>query len=354
MAMNTHQMAEAAEAAKTASVRNQEDAEKTKRRTEAPSVRAQKYLDKYMQMINRSLGDKISPLEFANAVVNAVATDPNLLKAMDESPASLIGAVIQSAILGLIPNTPLGHAYLVAYYAKDKLASEKAKRTVYHWQVNFQIGYRGVLELVRRSGELAYVTAETVYEKDFFDHMQGTERWLKHKPYDGEDAGKPIKFYAIFQTKGGEPQFKVWSYAKVMSHAKKFSKSWNDQEQKFFGPWSNNFESMAKKTVLLDVLNYAPRSTMLAAQLASDNTTKTLPANDAGRVNMLMMPNEDYEPTEPQVGAEEPTKQLVVEGDPKATADKVREEFKLKRGSDIATSADSEPQQGELLPEDVI
>lgn len=298
--MNTHQMAEAANKVADAAKNNTPDKanadDKAKKRIASPSERAMKNLEKYTDLIKRSLGTKLDPLEFANAIVNAVATDPNLLKAMDESPASFIGAVLQAAILGLMLNTPLGHAYLVAYYAKDKVASAKTGHDVYKWQVNFQMGYRGVLELVRRSGELAYVTADVVYEKDFFDYMQGTERWLKHKPYDGIDAGKPIKFYALFKPKSGEDQFKVWSYEKVMAHALKFSKSYNQQYKKFFGPWGNNFEAMAKKTVLLDVLNYAPKSTKLAEQLASDNTTKTLPANGTDSLNMLMLPNEDYEP----------------------------------------------------------
>ena len=342
MAMNTHQMAQAAQKGaangEVAGKQGTADAEKAKKRLASPSERAQKNLDKYMEMIKRSLGNKVNPLEFANAIVNAVATDPNLLKAMDESPASFIGAVLQAAILGLVPNTPLGHAYLIAYYAKDKIASQKEGRDVFKWQVNFQMGYRGILELVNRSGELSYVNAEVVYEKDYFDYIQGTERWLKHKPYDGVDAGKPIKFWAIFKTKGGEDVFKVWSYDKVLDHAMKFSKSYNAQYKKFFGPWGNNFEAMAKKTVLLDVLNYAPRSTTLAAQLASDNTTKTLPANNADGINMLMMPNEDFEPTQAQLGAEEP-KQLEVEGDPQATAANVREQFGLKRGSEIVGAA---------------
>lgn len=353
MAMNTHQMAEAAK--KNA---GNADAEKEAAKKASPSQRAQRHLDKYMDMIKRSLGDKLNPLEFANAVVNAVATDPNLLKAMDESPASFIGAVLQAAILGLVPNTPLGHAYLIAYYAKDKIASEKEGRKVFKWQVNFQIGYRGVLELVHRSGELAYVTAETVYEKDYFDHMQGTERWLKHKPYDGVNPGRPIKFYALFKLKNGDDHFKVWSYDKVLDHAIRFSKSYDANQQKFFGPWGNNFEAMARKTVLLDVLNYAPRSTTLAAQLASDNTTKTLPANGSDRVNMLMMPNEDFEPqvdtAEVQQIAAEEVPQLEVQGDPQATANNVREQFGLKRGSDIAKRVKTEPKQSQLSVDDLI
>ncbi|WP_202630600.1 recombinase RecT, partial [Deinococcus alpinitundrae] len=74
------------------------------------------------------------------------------------TPESLLGAVMQAAQVGLEPDA-LGSAYLVPYYNKNKNVKE----------VQLQIGYKGLIELVRRSGQVTSIVANEVYENDEFD-----------------------------------------------------------------------------------------------------------------------------------------------------------------------------------------
>ena len=255
---------------------------------------ARAFLEKYGDVISEAVGDRKEAVRLIGHLVNVIASNPNLIRAVHESPESLMGAILQSCQLGLVPNTPLGFCFLVPYNEKDKVASAREGRDIWRHKVNFQFGYQGVLRLCYNSGEITDVDAMEVYEKDYFDYQLGTEKHLIHRPFEGDDPGKVVRYYAIVSLKSGGKIFRVWSAAKVRQHAIQFAKSWNEKYKKFFGPWDDNFDSMARKTVLLAALKYAPKSDKLAAQLAADSTTKSVTASTGG-INALMLPNEDYD-----------------------------------------------------------
>jgi recombination protein RecT len=177
---------------------------------------------------------------------------------------------MSAAQLGLEPNTPLGQAYLIPY--KNKGVDE----------VQFQIGYKGLIDLAYRSGEVEIVQAQIVYKNDEFECQYGLEPKLVHKPAD-EDRGDPIKVYAVFKTKSGGYGFEVMSMADVRNHAEKYSKAYSYAES----PWKTNFEEMAKKTVLKKVLKYAPMKSDFVRGIVQDETIKSEISED-----MYAVPNE--------------------------------------------------------------
>ena len=288
--MDTTQMVKAANKA-VVNAPTKED--QRKRVLRAPSLVVGDLVKKYEVQIREALGRAMDPERFTRLLITVIAQNPNLLRAVNEAPQTLIGAILSCAQLGLEPNTPLGHCYLIPYFEKDKVASADAGHEVFKMKVNLQLGYQGTLVLSYRSGDIAEVDTQTVYEKDFFKYQLGTNRFIQHVPFDGEDPGEAVKYYAVIKLKSGGVLFKVWSKSQVMSHAKKFAKSWNNKYQKFFGPWADNFDAMAKKTVLLDCLKLAPKSSSLAQQLAADNTTKSV-SLDQGDFNVLAQRNEDF------------------------------------------------------------
>ena len=296
--MNTNSLAAAA--AKITSAAKGDPAEKERQRQAGDKpIPATKvvadFLAKYRELLSAVTGDPKEAAKFMGNVVNVVASDPKLIRAVRECPASLAGAVVQAATLGLEPNTPLQQCFLIPYFEKDKLESKRAGSEVYRMRVSLQLGYQGVLRLAYNSGEIVDVDAMAVGAKDFFDVQYGTDKHLVHRPYDGPDDNPVVRYYAIVSLKTGGKIFRVWSVPKVAAHAMQFSKSYNDKYGKFFGPWADNFDSMAKKTVLLDSLKYAPKSAKLALQLAADSTTKTLPVTAGASVNVLALPNEEYD-----------------------------------------------------------
>ena len=162
-----------------------------------------------------------------------------------------------AAQLGVEPNTPLGQAYLLPYW--------NSKNNAYECQ--FQLGYKGLLDLAYRSGEISVIQAHIVYAEDTFSYSFGLRPELKHVPAK-ENRGEPVFVYAIFHTKDGGYGFDVSSIEDIRAHAQKYSKSFNN------GPWQTNFEEMAKKTVLKRVLKYAPLKSEFLRGLVQDETIK--------------------------------------------------------------------------------
>lgn len=221
-----------------------------------------------MQMqFARALPKVLSPERFTRIVITAVRNTPKLLGC---SKNSFLAAVMQSAQLGLEPNTPLGQAYLIPYGT----------------ECQFQIGYKGLIDLAYRSGEVAIIQAQTVYENDEFIYELGLEPKLLHKPLMKGDRGEAIAYYAIFKMKNGGENFAVMSREDVERFAKAKSKTYSN------GPWQTDFDAMAKKTVLKQVLKYAPiHSESMYEAIRSDEEGTLSVDVDTGEI----LPNEGQE-----------------------------------------------------------
>ena len=205
------------------------------------------YINKYIPEIEKALPNcGVTPERFARLMTSAISSTPKLA---DCTPKSFLGAMITAASLGLEPNTPLGQAYLIPYGKEAQM----------------QLGYKGLLTLCYRSGQIKSVTAETVYENDEFEYELGLNSKLVHKPKMNGDRGKAIAYYAIYYTKDGGYGFSVMSHSDVEEHKKKYSKAQNS-------PWNTNFDEMAKKTVLKKALKDAPISTELMREVNQDES----------------------------------------------------------------------------------
>lgn len=162
-------------------------------------------------------------------------------KLQECEPMSFIAAIMQASQLGLEPGV-LGSCYLIPFYNNKTGKME----------CNFIPGYRGFLDLARRSGQIISLTAHSVYENDFFMYEYGLEETLIHKP-TMDDKGEIIAVYSVAKLKDGGHQFEVMSKAEVDS-VRKQSKSGNA------GPWVTHYDEMAKKTVLRKLFKWLPCS----------------------------------------------------------------------------------------------
>ena len=215
----------------------------------------QAYIKSMEGEIKKALPSVITPERFTRMVLSAISVNPKLASC---TPKSFLGAMMSAAQLGLEPNTPLGQAYLIPYNNKGTL------------EVQFQIGYKGLLDLAYRSGEVDIIQAHIVYENDTFECEYGLNPTLKHIPADSK-KGEPVKVYAVFRTKTGGFGFEVMSMDEIREHAAKYSQTYGSK----YSPWTNTFEEMAKKTVLKKVLKYAPMKSEFARGVAQDGTIKT-------------------------------------------------------------------------------
>lgn len=196
----------------------------------------------------RALPDKIG----VDRMMRIAMTTMQKTQHLDECvPTSFFGALMTALQLGLEPNTPLGHCFLIPRYNE--------KKNIYI--CNFEMGYQGLLELAYRTGLYRYIQAEVVYQGDDFDYSYGTNRRLDHKPRWKSET--PIFVYAIYEVQNGGTNFSVWSWEAIVAHAKQFSESFSSK----YSPWQSNQtsrEEMGKKTVLKALLKYGPKSVEVA------------------------------------------------------------------------------------------
>ena len=225
----------------------------------------QDYIKKMQGEIAKALPSVLTPERFTRITLSALSTNAKLA---ETTPQSFLGAMMTAAQLGLEPNTPLGQAYLIPYRNHGVL------------ECQFQLGYKGLIDLAYRSGEVSTIQAHVVYENDEFEYELGLEPKLRHVPAKS-DRGDPVFFYAVFRTKDSGYGFDVMSVDDVRAHARKYSKAYSN------GPWQTNFEEMAKKTVLKRVLKYAPLKTDFVRGLSADETIKTQISED-----MFSVPDE--------------------------------------------------------------
>lgn len=208
-------------------------------------------LEKMTNEIAAALPSVITTERFKRVALTAFNSNPKL---MECDPKTFLAAMMTSAQLGLEPNTPLGQAYLIPYGK----------------QVQFQIGYKGMLELLQRSNQVKTVYCHRVYENDEFEISYGLDQNLIHKPdFKSSNRGDVIGYYAVLKLINGGESFVYMTKDEVMKHAQKFSKTYNN------GPWQTDFDAMAKKTALKQLLKYAPLSIEITEKIVQDNSVKS-------------------------------------------------------------------------------
>lgn len=205
--------------------------------------------------IKKALPSVMTSERFTRMALSSLNTTPQLAEC---TQMSFLGALMNAAQLGLEPNTPLGQAYLIPYRNKGRL------------ECQFQLGYKGMIDLVYRNEAIQSIQAQCVYANDVFEYEFGLEPRLVHKP-SLNDRGEMIAVYAMFKTKNGGYGFEVMSKPDVDAHGKKHSKSFSSS----YSPWKTSYEEMAKKTVIKRVLKYAPLKTDFVRAVTNDETIKT-------------------------------------------------------------------------------
>jgi len=179
---------------------------------------------------------------------------------------SFLGAIMQCAQLGLEPGGALGHAYLLPFENRKKGVTE----------VQFIVGYRGMIDLARRSGQIVSLTARTVHENDEFSYQYGLNEDMMHVPATG-DRGALLYVYAVAKLKDGGVQFEVMSRSDI-DKVRAQSKAGN------YGPWQTHYDEMAKKTVIRRLFKYLPVSIELATAVTMDEKADAGVDQDNGSI----------------------------------------------------------------------
>ena len=174
------------------------------------------------------------------------------------SQESFLGAVMTCAQLGLEPG-PSGHAYLLPYGG----------------ECTFILGYKGMIELARRSGQIETIYAEPVYALDNFRYVKGLNPELTHEPYTGDEEpgsmNNPLTHvYAVAKYISGGYNFVVLPKAQVEKYRKRSAGGSNSK-----GPWTSDYEAMALKTAIRRLATWMPQSIEFQTAQAIDGKVRT-------------------------------------------------------------------------------
>lgn len=195
----------------------------------------------------------------------AATTTPALAKC---DVASLVGAIGQCAQMGLEPNTVLGHAYLVPFNTKRKDGNGNER-----WVNSVQviIGYKGLIDLARRSGQIVSIAAHEVCANDRFELVYGLDEKLNHTPALGE-RGEIIGFYSVAKLKDGGHCFEFMSLYQVQEirDASQGYQQAVKYKKEAGHPWGAHFTEMGRKTVIRRLAKYLPLSIEFQTAAALD------------------------------------------------------------------------------------
>lgn len=209
-----------------------------------------------------ALPKHINSDRFVRIAITTIRQNPKLAQCNQES---LLGALMVSAQLGLEPGV-LGQCYLIPYGR----------------ECQFQIGYKGMIELLRRSGQLKDIYAYSVYENDEFEMTYGLNRDLKHKP-NLQNKGNFIGCYCVAVLKDDARAFEYMTKEEIEAHGKKFSKTYGN------GPWKTDFEAMAHKTVVKKMLKWLPVSVEFLEMAAKDEKTFKVADEKTGETEEIIV-----------------------------------------------------------------
>jgi recombination protein RecT len=225
---------------------------------EAGGVNVQRFFEAHKESLAKLLPQHMTPERFMRVTLNSLRTTPKLMECTLES---LFGATVFCAQIGLEPNTPMGHIYLIPFKNNRKNRTE----------VQVIIGYKGYIELARRSGQIVSISAQPVYEKDAFDFDYLRMGDLSHKPFMGGDRGKIIGAWAHAELAGGGSAFDFMPLADIErirdgSQGYRTAKRFNSSDS----PWIAHFDQMARKTAVRRLAKMLPMSVEMAAATALD------------------------------------------------------------------------------------
>lgn len=178
------------------------------------------------------------------------------------SPQSVLGCLMKCSALGLEPSAVdgLGRAYILPYNNKK----------TGHKEAQLIIGYKGMIDLARRSGQIVDISARAVHEGDFFEYEYGVHEDIRHIPSPDYDGTQPLTHvYVVAHFKDGGHYIDVMTKKEVdaVRARSKTSK---------FGPWATDYEAMARKTVIRRAFPYMPVSTEIQADVLSDERTPVI------------------------------------------------------------------------------
>jgi len=238
-----------------------------------------KLLRQYEPDLAAALPDGMTEDRFKSIVLNQVRQNRQLLNA---EPLTVIASVLLSAQLGLEPGPPLGLSWIIPRRNRGKQ------------EASMQIGYRGLVQLAYRSGQVKRIEAHVVHDGDDFDFGYGPGGPSWHWRPAGDPEADWSHVFCVAETAMGAEMFEVMSRAEVEAHRDRYAPQWS----KGGSAWKDHEAEMARKTVTARLCRQLPMSAEFrSAQVADGMTPHELRPDMAGVLALEAETDEETEET---------------------------------------------------------
>ena len=222
---------------------------KTNKSTNKPKFSVAIQSDTYKNLINQTLGDKDRATRFIASISSAVATNTDLQQC--DAGTILSGALLGES-LNLSPSPQLGQYYLVPFNKKVKGVDGDES---YIKVAQFQLGYKGYIQLAIRSGQYKKLNVLAIKKGELIKYDPLNEEIEVNLMEDEEERenAETIGYYAMFEYTNGFRKSLYWSKSKMEKHALKYSKGYSAHKGYTF--WEKDFDGMAYKTMLRQLIS---------------------------------------------------------------------------------------------------
>lgn len=197
--------------------------------------------------------------QFVTSLLSIVNNNSHLAKATN---TSVLNAAMKAATLDLPIDSNLGFAYIVPYGS----------------EAQFQLGYKGLIQLAQRSGQIVKLNAGEIYASQFKGYNPLTEDLEVDMTVLPKANEEVAGYFAFMRLSNGFEKTLFWTKDRVLAHGKKYSRSFSGKTS----PWQTDFGAMARKTVLKHLLStYAPLSIEMQQAIIEDNVDSEIQNNGA-------------------------------------------------------------------------
>lgn len=197
---------------------------------------------------------------FMGSLMTLVGGDNNLSQA---EPMTIIASALKAATMDLPIDKNLGYAYVVPFNRKEKVGND----WITHNEAQFILGYKGYIQLAQRSGQYKALNTIAVYNGQLIDWNPLTEEFTFD--YKAKISDEVIGYVGFFELLNGFKKTVYWTKQEIESHRIKNAKGWD--KEKLSGAWVDNYDSMAIKTVLRNMLSkWGILSVEMQAAITSD------------------------------------------------------------------------------------
>lgn len=251
----------------------------------------------YQKLINNTLGDPNRAKRFVSSITSAVAINPALQEC--DSGSILAGALLGES-LNLSPSPQLGQFYLVPFKSKAKYDRQGSLIESESTKAQFILGYKGYLQLAMRSGQLRKFNAIEIKQGELkkFDPLNEVIDCIIIDDFEAREAAPTIGYYAFFELLNGFRKAIYWSKEKMLNHANSYvpafdKKSYSDlidgkipqnEMWKYSSFWYKNFDEMAKKTMLRQLISKGGCPMSAEMQQAFEQDTSVVEVDTEGNL----------------------------------------------------------------------